>query len=396
MNGTTRRLIRIAAPTVAVALIAAACGSSTPTKAASGGTSGATTAASVKIGFFGALTGPNAQLGINIDNGAKLAVQQYNAAGKGPKVTLVGYDSQGDPAQAPQLAQKAISDKTVALVGPAFSGESKTADPILEAAGIVNVTPSATAPALADNGFKFFHRVVGNDNTQGPAAADFIAKKLNAKTVAVIDDGSAYGKALADIVNTSLKTDGVSVPERETTDPKATDYSAVVAKINAAKPDVVYYGGYYAAAGLLVKQIRDAGSKAVFVSDDGTDDPKFIDTAGGTNAAGSYVTCACGDVTGTTAGQAFTTAYKTAFSVAPGTYSAEGYDAANDILAAIAVGNTTGATINTFISSHPFTGITKTITFDPKGEVAGGGIYVYQVQGTALASLGLVSKLVGG
>ncbi|MGH9302372.1 MAG: ABC transporter substrate-binding protein, partial [Acidimicrobiales bacterium] len=123
-----------------MSVIVAACGSST--KAANNPGS---SPSALKIGFFGALTGPNAQLGINIDNGVKLAVDQYNAKNKSPKVTLVPYDSQGDPAQAPQLAQKAISDKTLAIVGPAFSGESKVADPIFEQAGIVSVTPSATS-----------------------------------------------------------------------------------------------------------------------------------------------------------------------------------------------------------------------------------------------------------
>ena len=118
------------------------------------------------------------------------------------------YDSQGDPAQAPQLAQKVIADKTVAVVGPAFSGESKAADPIFEQANIVNVTASATNPTLAANGWKFWHRAVGNDNSQGPAAANYITKKIKAKTVAVIDDNEEYGLGIADIVRTTLKNDG--------------------------------------------------------------------------------------------------------------------------------------------------------------------------------------------
>ncbi|MHB1486156.1 MAG: branched-chain amino acid ABC transporter substrate-binding protein [Acidimicrobiales bacterium] len=190
MISTKRTPFKALVSLAVLSVIVAACGSST--KSGSSGGSGGTSGA-VKIGFFGALTGPNAQLGINIDNGVKLAVDQYNAKNKGPKVTLVAYDSQGDPAQAPQLAQKAISDKTTAIVGPAFSGESKVADPIFEQAGIVSVTPSATAPTLATHGWKYWHRIVGNDSAQGPAAASFITKKLGAKRVAVVDDNSEYG-----------------------------------------------------------------------------------------------------------------------------------------------------------------------------------------------------------
>ncbi len=159
MAPPTRARWGLLVPAAVVALVAAACGSSSTT---SSGTSGS---GPVKIGFFGALTGNNSpQLGININNGVKLAVQQYNAKGGGPKVTLTEYDSQGDPAQAPQLAQKVISDHTVAVVGPAFSGESKVADPIFQQGQIVNVTPSATNPSLATHGWTYWHRAVGNDN----------------------------------------------------------------------------------------------------------------------------------------------------------------------------------------------------------------------------------------
>ena len=184
MSRLTNGRLRVFAVLAAVALAAAACGSSKKSNSTTGttaaGGSGGSSGAHLKIGFFGALTGPNAQLGINEFNGEKLAIDQHNKKG-GTQVDLVQYDSQGDPAQAPQLAQKVISDKDVAIVGPAFSGESKAADPIFEQAGIPNITASATNPALADNGWKFFHRAVGNDNSQGPAAAKFIEKSLKAK-----------------------------------------------------------------------------------------------------------------------------------------------------------------------------------------------------------------------
>lgn len=389
-----RILIRVVAPAAAVALLAAACGSSKPSSSSTSTTGGSTSGSAVKIGFFGALTGPNAQLGINIDNGVKLAVDQYNAKGQGPKVTLVPYDSQGDPAQAPQLAQKAISDHTVAIVGPAFSGESKAADPIFEQAQIVNVSPSATAVSLAQNGWKYFHRIVANDDAQGPAASDFIAKKLNAKKVAVIDDASEYGKGLADTVASSLTKAGVTVADRESTDPKATDYSATVNKVKAANVDAVYYGGYYSAAALLAKQLHDAGVKASFISDDGTLDQKFVEGAGAAAAEGAYATCACGDVSNTD--PTFVSQYQKAFNTAPGTYSAEGYDAANVILQAIGAGKTTGPAINDYLSTINYTGITKTIKFDSKGEVVGNAIYAYQVKNGKFTNLGLISKLIGG
>ncbi len=386
------KMRKVALPSILAAggLIAAACGSS------GSGSSTATTSApsSVEIGFFGALTGPNAQLGINIDDGAKLAVQQYDANAS-TKVTLVNLDSQGDPSQAPQLAQKAISDKLAAIVGPAFSGESLVADPILEQGQIVSVTPSATNPALATKGWKFWHRIVGNDNAQGPAGAEFIVKKLGDTKVAVIDDQSAYGQGIANIVRQTIPTLGGQVVTSQSVDPNSPDYSSTVNAIQSSGATAVYYGGYYDAAGRLLKQLRDAGFKGAFVSDDGSLDPKLISTAGTVESVNTYATCACGDVSGTPAGAAFVKAYQAAFNTAPGTYSAEGFDAANVILAAIKAGNTTSVAINNYINTHSYAGITKTITFTSTGDIKGGGIYVYQTDGTGFKSLGLVSKLVG-
>jgi branched-chain amino acid transport system substrate-binding protein len=379
---------------LAVAL--AACSSSSSTKASS--TTAASAAGSgttVKIGFFGALTGANAQLGINEYNGEKLAVDEFNKKG-GTQVTLIKYDSQGDPAQAPQLAQKAISDKVVAIVGPAFSGESKAADPIFEQAGIVNVTASATNPALADNGWKYWHRVVGNDNAQGPAAADYIVKKLAAKTVAVVDDNSEYGLGIANLVRTQVATDGASVSVSDHIDPKAQDYSATVNKVKAANVDAIFYGGYYAEGGRLLKQMRDAGVTAKFVSDDGANDPKLISTAGASAAEGAILTCPCGDITKSTTAGSFVQDYTASAGAAPGTYSAEAFDATNVILTAIGAGKLTATDINSYLASTTFTGITKTIQFDSHGEVSGGGIYVYEVKNGTIVVDGLETQLVSG
>jgi branched-chain amino acid transport system substrate-binding protein len=378
-----------------LAMAAAACSSSskTTTTATTKGSSGSSNV-TVNVGFFGALTGANAQLGINIRNGAKLAVDQYNAKGKAAKVVLKEYDSAGDPTQAPQLAQKVISDHAVAIVGPAFSGESQTADPYLEQAGIVYVSPSATLDSLSTQGYKYFHRIVGKNAAQGAAAEQYMAKKLKVKTIAVIDDNQAYSKGIADVVRSDVKNDSITVAVSESIDPKAQDYSSTVNKVKAAKVDALFYGGYYAEGGRLLKQLRDAGVKAPFVSDDGAADQKIVDSAGAAAAEGAVMTLASPDITKIPAGSKFVTDYNAAFSTAPATYSAEGFDAANDILSAIAAGKTTGADINTYINSTPYTGITKTIAFDSNGDVKGGGIYLYGIQSGKLTFLGLVDDLV--
>jgi len=389
--------IRVAALIGVAAMLMAACGksksSSTSTTAASSATTGQSSGQTINVGFFGALTGPNAQLGINIRNGAKLAIDQYDAKGTGPKVVLKEYDSQGDQTQAPQLAQKVISDHTIAIVGPAFSGESKAADPIFEQAGIVNISPSATDDSLSTHAFKYFHRIIGKNAAQGAAAEKYIAKHIKATKIAVIDDNQQYSKGIADVVRSDVKNDNITVSVSESIDPKAQDYSSTVNKISTAKVDAVFYGGYYAEGGRLLKQLRDAGVKVPFVSDDGAADQKFVDAAGAAAAEGATMTLASGDITKVPAAAKFVTDYTTAFGSPPATYSGEGFDAASDILAAISAGKTTAKDINDYINSTPYTGITKTVQFDSNGDVVGGGVYLYGIQGGKLTFLGLVDDL---
>nr|WP_284290916.1 branched-chain amino acid ABC transporter substrate-binding protein [Angustibacter aerolatus] len=282
-----------------------------------------------------------------MQNGVKLALDQYSAKSPKCKVTLDSIDSQGAPEQAPALAKKAIDDKSVVgIVGPAFSGESKAADPAFNEAGLVTITPSATNPALADNGWKTFFRVLGNDASQGPAAAKYISTVLNAKKVVVVDDASEYGKGLGDIVKSTL---GGSVVATDTIQVKQTDFSPTVTKIKAASADAVFFGGYYAEAGLLRKQMTDAGVDATLVVGDGVKDEGFVVAAGEKAAEGTIMTCPC--LPPDKAGGTFYADYKKTFNAEPATYSAEGYDAATILLNGIAAGKTTRADLLSFVKS---------------------------------------------
>ncbi len=369
-------LWRLPAVLLGLTILAAACGSDNKNNSeASGGSSGGKCPSGMQIGFFGALTGDSANLGINIRNGAKLAIDQWNSDNPNCKVTLKEYDSQGDPAQAPGLAQKAAEDKkVVAIVGPAFSGESAQANPIFNEAGLPIVTASATNPDLSKQGWKIFHRALANDGAQGPAVGKYILDTLKGKKVAVIDDASDYGKGLADIVRTTVKDGGGTVATSESIDPKAQDYSATVNKIASDKPDTVFFGGYYQQAGLLVKQLRDAGVTAQFVSGDGSLDPGFVKAAGATAADGAVITCPCAPSPAD-----FQSAYKAKFNTDPGTYSPEAYDSANIILQAIKNGKYSRSDINSYVSSIDYKGITKEFKFSPQGEVEAITIYAYPI-----------------
>ena len=165
----------------------------------------------------------------------------------------MSFDSQGNPDRANNGATTLINDHVVAVIGPAFSGESAAADPIFEAARIPNISASATNINLAENGWKFFHRVLADDAAQGTGDGDYLTKTLGAKTVAVIDDSGVYGEGLANVVRSTIKANGADDVLDDHIDPKGVDYGATVNKVIATKPAALFFGGYYDAAGRLME-----------------------------------------------------------------------------------------------------------------------------------------------
>ena len=167
-GGVLRSVIKFGAPVVAAALALSGCGTMRRRPPSSGGKSASGKACDLKIGFFGALTGDAANLGINMNNGAELAVDQYNEENADCKVTLSSSTRRATrpgPGAGPEGRRR---QEVVGIVGPAFSGESEAADPIFDEAGLTIITPSATRPSLAENGWKTFYRGVGNDAIAGP------------------------------------------------------------------------------------------------------------------------------------------------------------------------------------------------------------------------------------
>jgi branched-chain amino acid transport system substrate-binding protein len=334
----------------------------------------------VSIAYIGALTGPNAALGIAISNAAKLAVDQHNKNNPGCQVKIKTFDSQGDPSVAPGVVTQAINESDIiGIVGLPFSGESKATGAALNSAGLVNISPSATNPGLSQNGWKTFHRVLGNDASQGPAAAKFITDSLKATKVCVIQDDSDYGKGLAASITKALGSD-VTCTDSVKTGQK--DFSATVAKVTQANPDAVFYSGYYAEGGPFAQQLHSAGYKGKFVAPDGVKDPQFIKLAGEAAAQGAYFTCPCVPAD---ASAEFASQYQAKFGTPPQTYSAESYDAATILLSGIDHGNTTRAKELNWVNNYDADGITKHIKFDGTGELAGQpAIWAYVVKGNEI------------
>lgn len=375
-----QKLVRVLGGVAMMALVvgAAACSSGDGDDAATGDGCGS------KIAFFGALTGSSAALGINENNGVKLAVEQYNTANPDCKVELVGLDSQGSPDQAPALAQRAIDDeKILGIVGPAYSGESEAAGPLFSEAGLVTITPSATRPSLADQGWKTFFRAVGNDLSQGPGAGNYIKNVLKADKVFVIDDQSAYGAGLADEVKKVL---GPSVVDFDKVqgEGKQVDFSATITKIRSSAATVVFFGGYYHEAGLIRKQMTDAGITATMVAGDGVNDPAYISSAGQAAAEGTILTCPCAPAA--EARGNFVADFKALTGTDPGTYSDTAYDAANILLAGIKDGKTNRADLLAFVGAYSGEGVAASYKFTSTGELdpAQVKVWAFKVVGGAV------------
>lgn len=381
---------------VAIAVVSAGLAFSACAKSANNSSSTNTAAAKgakctsgLAIGFFGALTGPNANLGVNEYNGANLAIKDFNSANSGCQIKLEKFDSQGSGDQAPALASQAVGNKNViGLIGPAFSGESRTANPIFDQAGLSVVTASATAVDLSTKGWKIFHRGVANDNAQGPAIVSYLKTELNAKSIAVVDDKSEYGKGIADIIRAGF---GAGVKVTDSFDDKATEFSSTVNKVKAGNVDAVVFGGYYSQGGPLAKQLKDGGVTAKFVGPDGVNDKGFVDGAGA--AAEGAILTAPSAPTATLAGaQDFVDKYKALTKTDVGLYSLEAFEIANIYLDCITKGNTTRPAIETCLDTTTYKGLTKTYKWAANGELEGKvSIYAYKVNKGAIAGVGAIN-----
>jgi branched-chain amino acid transport system substrate-binding protein len=345
----------------------------------------------VTIGFMGDLTGENSGIVIPPKQGAKMAIDEYNATNPKVKITMKEYDTQGKPEQATGLAQQAIkNDKIAGLIGPAFSGESQSVGPILEEGKIPSISPSATNVTLGEKGWKYWHRGLADDSVQGAGVADFIQRAIKAKKAFVIHDNQDYSKGLADVVTSTLKGKGVNV-QNDVVDQKGTDYSSTVNKVKPFAPDAVFFGGYYAQGGRLLKQLREAGVNAKFLSGDGSLDGGLLKGAGAKNTKDTIISCPCLiDPTGkaNAASKKFSDAYKAKYSADTAIYSAEGYDVAQVFVAAVKAGKTSAEDINNFIKTVDIPGVTKQMKFGANGEVTATDVYVYQAEGDKLPLLG--------
>jgi len=230
-----------------------------------------------------ALAGPLTQYGEMIEQGTRTAVELANAAGgiNGKQLEVVLVDDGCEPKQAPAVANRIVNDGIHYVVGHVCSGATVAAADIYDDAGVVMVTPSATAPVVTDGkNYESIFRTIGRDDQQGPSAAKFIMEKAKPKLVAVLHDKQSYGQGIATAAHDILKAAGVPIALFEGINAGDSDYSAVITRMKSLGVDFVYFGGYHPEMGLLLRQSAEQGFKARYMGDEGAGNPDLNAIAG--------------------------------------------------------------------------------------------------------------------
>lgn len=344
----------------------------------------------VKIGHVGPTSGGIAHLGKDNQNGAQMAIDDLNAkgvmiGGKKAKFELVAEDDAADPKQGTAVAQKLADMKVNGVVGHLNSGTSIPASKIYSDAGIPQISPSATNPKYTRNGYKTTFRVVADDVHLGGTLGRYAVTNLKGKSIAVIDDRTAYGQGVADEFEKAVKAKGGKIVGREFTTDKATDFTPILTTLKGKKPDVVFFGGMDAVAGPMLRQMKSLGISAKFMGGDGICSSELAKLAGDAMTDGQVVCAEAGGVEG--AGKkdmdAFYARYKAKFNDDVKVYAPYVYDSVNVMVAAmVKAGSSDPAKyLPVLAKTSGYKGVTGTISFDEKGDIKNGALTLYTYKG---------------
>lgn len=365
-------------------------GTPAPQQGGSGSGGAATEGGKIKIATQTPLSGPQSSLGDAIKTGAEyaLSLQKEEFKKLGFDVQLFPQDDQADPKQGVANAELLISDPDVyGVVGHLNTGVAIPSSVKYEEGKLVMVSPANTGVKLTEEGKKSVHRICARDDSQGPKAAIYAKNQLGVKSVFLIHDKTAYGQGLVDQVKAQFEKDGVQVLGFEGITQGEKDYSAVLNQVNSKNPDMVYFGGIYSEAGIVVKQAREKGFKGFFMGGDGIDSSDMIKIAGPA-VEGVVFTSVAGDVTQTEEGKKWAAEYEKKMGKKPETFSVYGYDSMNVILNGLkeaikANGGkkpTREQVLNAVHGTKDFQGQFTKVSFDEKGDNQFADVFIYKYE----------------
>jgi branched-chain amino acid transport system substrate-binding protein len=341
----------------------------------------------VRIGHVAPTSGPIAHLGQDNENGAILAVEELNRRGLrigGRPVTfeLVLKDDAADPRQGQKVARELVAAKVAGVVGHLNSGTSIPGAIIYAEAGLVQIAPAATNPKLTRLGFPGVFRMVAHDGALARGLAQFMASNLALKTVVIVDDGTVYGRGMADEFRFGADTLGLQVQERATL---SADDAGLVAKIAQIKPDLVFFGGLDNKAGPLLRQMRQSGIGSVFLGGDGICTNALTKAVGNSGRAVGQVYCAeAGGVDAFSEKKMseFTRRFAARFGKRVQIYAPMVYDAINIMADAMVRANSIDpARYQPALAATDYNGVTGPIQFDATGDIRGAALTVFTYEG---------------
>jgi branched-chain amino acid transport system substrate-binding protein len=338
----------------------------------------------VKIGSAIPMTGANAVLGIDTNDGVKLAINEANQEKivlDGQLVTfeVVTGGDQSDPKMATVVAQRLVDEKVAGVIGHLTSGASIPASTIYNQAGIPMISASVTSPKFTQQGYSNVFRLVPDDNKQGVSLANFAVNTLHSKRIAIVDDATTYGQGLANSFEKSALSAGAVIVKREQTHDKATDFKALLTSISSKNPEVVFFGGMFGQAGAFVKQMRNLGMKANYMGADGSYSVDFIKLAG-IEAEGAYASNTGAPKEKFPDFPAFENRFKAKFQKEPGNIAPISYDAARVMIAAMKKAHSADPKkYLPELAKIQYKGVIGEIAFEPSGDIKNGAITLYQV-----------------
>jgi len=343
----------------------------------------------VKIGHVGPTSGSIAHLGKDNEMGARMAIDELNAkgvtiGGKKAKFELLAEDDAADPKQGTAAAQKLVDAKVNGVVGHLNSGTTIPASKIYSDAGIPQISPSATNPKYTQQGYKTAFRVVANDGQLGGTLGRYAIDQLHGKSIAVIDDRTAYGQGVADEFVKGVESKKGKIVGREFTNDKATDFTAILTSLKAKNPDIVFFGGMDAVAGPMLRQIKQLGMNVKLMGGDGVCTGELPKLAAGAMGDGQVVCAEAGGVEGAQkAGMdKFKVDFKKKFGVDVQLYAPYVYDAVNVLVASMQkAGSADPAKYLPVLAKIDYNGVTGHIAFDPKGDIKNGALTLYTYKG---------------
>ena len=356
----------------------------------------------VKIGHVGPTSGGIAHLGKDNENGARMAIDELNAkgvviGGKKVKFELLAEDDGGDPKQGTAAAQKLVDSKVNGVIGHLNSGTSIPASKIYSDAGIPQISPSATNTRYTLQGFKTTFRVVANDGQIGNTLGKYAVKELKGKSIAVIDDRTAYGQGVADEFEKGVKAAGGKTVGREFTNDKATDFTAILTNLKAKKPDIIFFGGMDAVAGPMLRQMKQLGITAKMMGGDGICSGELPKLAAGAMADGQVVCAEAGGLDEKDAaamkGMAdFKAKFKAKFNADVQIYSPYVYDSLNLMVAAMQKAGSADPAkyLPELAKTTNYKGVTGLISFDEKGDIKNGALTLHSYKADKQTNIGVV------